>query len=112
MDHKAGFAVSIAMVDAQDVRAFAGDFVGTFMLVTTVGFNVLNPSALGVSIACTVVVMIYAFAHVSGAHLNPGVTLSLAIRTICCAVGCRPLKREGGCGSRTCVAIQRDCLHP
>jgi len=57
------------------------EFVGTFLLVFTVGCNVLthNPAWAGVSIACVLMVAIYALGGVSGANFNPAVSVSLAI---------------------------------
>mmetsp|Transcript_2808 Transcript_2808/g.6571 ORF Transcript_2808/g.6571 Transcript_2808/m.6571 type:complete len:456 (-) Transcript_2808:73-1440(-) len=55
--------------------------VGTFILVLTVGCNVLsrNPVWGGVSIASALMVMVYALGGVSGAHLNPAVSLALGL---------------------------------
>jgi aquaporin Z len=59
----------------------AAEFVGTFLLVFTVGCNVLSKNATwgGVSIACSLMVAIYALGSVSGANFNPAVSLSLGI---------------------------------
>jgi len=60
---------------------YVGEFVGTYMLVLTVGCNVLTGSPVwGVtSIACTLMVMIYALGNVSGANFNPAVSLALLL---------------------------------
>jgi len=57
------------------------EFVGTFLLVFTVGCNVLTENAVwgAVSIACVLMVSIYALGGASGGHLNPAVTASLAL---------------------------------
>jgi len=57
------------------------EFLGTFLLVLTVGCNVLSNNGTwgAVSIACVLMVAIYCFANVSGAHLNPAVTLTLML---------------------------------
>jgi len=59
----------------------ASEFLGTFLLVFTVGCNVLssNPNWGGLSIACVLMVSIYALGSVSGAHFNPAVSLALAL---------------------------------
>lgn len=55
------------------------EFVGTFLLVLTVGCNVLSGNAVwaGVSIACVLMVAIYAFGPVSGGNFNPAVSLAI-----------------------------------
>mmetsp|Transcript_19877 Transcript_19877/g.32215 ORF Transcript_19877/g.32215 Transcript_19877/m.32215 type:complete len:915 (+) Transcript_19877:84-2828(+) len=57
------------------------EFVGTFLLVFTIGCNVLSktPVWAGVSIASVLMVMIYAFGGVSGANFNPAVSLTQLI---------------------------------
>lgn len=54
------------------------EFIGTFMLVLTVGLNVLgNSPAAAFSIAAALMSMIYALGDVSGANFNPAVTLAI-----------------------------------
>jgi aquaporin Z len=57
------------------------EFLGTYVLVATVGFNVLQapPAAAALSIGASLMVMIYALAGVSGANFNPAVTTALAL---------------------------------
>jgi len=56
------------------------EFVGTFFLVLTVFLNVSGKSpAGGLSIAASLMCMIYALGGVSGANFNPAVTLTLLI---------------------------------
>jgi len=56
------------------------EFLGTFMLVLTVGLNVLGHSPAGAfSIAASLMCMIYALGDVSGAHFNPAVTLAILV---------------------------------
>ena len=57
------------------------EFVGTFMLVLTVGLHDLGKSKVGAfSIAASLMCMIYALGDVSGAHFNPAVTLAITLR--------------------------------
>lgn len=55
------------------------EFVGTYLLVFTVGCNVLckTPVWAPVSIACVLMVSIYSLGNISGANFNPAVTLSI-----------------------------------
>jgi len=57
------------------------EFIGTYMLVLTVGCNVLTGSPVwGVtSIACTLMVCIYALGGISGANFNPAVSVALGV---------------------------------
>mmetsp|Transcript_126885 Transcript_126885/g.237176 ORF Transcript_126885/g.237176 Transcript_126885/m.237176 type:complete len:497 (-) Transcript_126885:135-1625(-) len=57
------------------------EFLGTFMLVLTVGLNVLGKSPAGAfSIAASLMCMIYALGDVSGGHFNPAVTLAIFVK--------------------------------
>jgi len=60
---------------------YIAEFVGTFMLVFTIGCNVLSGQPVwgGVSIACVLTVMIYALGKSSGANFNPAVSVALGI---------------------------------
>jgi len=60
---------------------YIAEFVGTFLLVFTVGCNVIsNASAfVGVSIAAVLMVSIYALGGVSGANFNPAVSVALGM---------------------------------
>lgn len=54
------------------------EFIGTFVLVLTVGMNVLVASkAAAFSIAASLMCMIYAVGDVSGANFNPAVTTAI-----------------------------------
>jgi aquaporin Z len=60
----------------------AAEFIGTFMLVLTVGFNVATGTAAAwavTSIASSLMVSIYALGGVSGANFNPAVSLTLGL---------------------------------
>jgi len=57
------------------------EFLGTYILVLTVGLNVLGGSPAGAfSIAASLMCMIFALGTVSGAHFNPAVTLAIIMR--------------------------------
>jgi aquaporin Z len=57
------------------------EFLGTFLLVFTVGCNVLagNSTWAVTSIASVLMVSIYAMGSVSGAHFNPAVTTAITL---------------------------------
>eukprot|EP00747_Dinoflagellata_sp_TGD_P126008 gnl/TRDRNA2_/TRDRNA2_174230_c4_seq55.p1 gnl/TRDRNA2_/TRDRNA2_174230_c4~~gnl/TRDRNA2_/TRDRNA2_174230_c4_seq55.p1 ORF type:complete len:477 (-),score=92.77 gnl/TRDRNA2_/TRDRNA2_174230_c4_seq55:49-1401(-) len=63
------------------VEKYVAEFVGTFLLVFTVGCNVLSGSPVWAvtSIACVLMVSIYALGGVSGANFNPAVSLTLGL---------------------------------
>lgn len=60
---------------------YTAEFVGTFLLVLTVGCNVLSGNAVwgGVSIASVLMVSIFALGNISGANFNPAVSVALAL---------------------------------
>merc|ERR1719265_1221813 len=60
---------------------YVAEFVGTYLLVFTVGCNVLSGSPVwaATSIACVLMVSIYALGGVSGANFNPAVSLTLGL---------------------------------
>jgi aquaporin Z len=84
------YAAHSASPDYQPKEAimtkYVAEFIGTFFLVLTVGCTVI-PGAAGViaplAIGGVLMVMVYATGHISGAHLNPAVTLSIVIRGRC-----------------------------
>merc|ERR1719263_1681136 len=62
------------------VQQSLSEFLGTYFLVLTVGLNVLGSSpAPALSIAASLMVMIYALGSSSGAHFNPAVTVALTL---------------------------------
>lgn len=69
------------MAEESGIARYLSEFVGTFLLVFTVGCNVLGGDAVWAvtSIACVLMVSIYALAASSGANFNPAVSLALGL---------------------------------
>ena len=64
--------------EKSQITELVSEFLGTYMLVLTVGLNVLGKSkAAAFSIAAGLTSMIYATGDVSGAHFNPAVTVAI-----------------------------------
>lgn len=63
---------------------YLAEFLGTFVLVFVIGCNQLSVQS-GIStfavtsIACALMVMVYSFSRICGAHFNPAVTLAVAL---------------------------------
>src|SRR5262249_30072719 len=63
------------------MKKYLVEFIGTFFLVFAIGMagGDLAPLAIG----ATLMVMVFAGGHVSGAHYNPAVTLAVWLRGKC-----------------------------
>ncbi|HUR20754.1 MAG TPA: aquaporin [Vicinamibacterales bacterium] len=65
------------------MNRYLTEFVGTFFLVLTIGCTVFS-GAPGVipplAIGAVLMVMVYAGAHISGAHYNPAITIAVYVR--------------------------------
>ena len=61
------------------------EFIGTFFLSLTISVSVINYEYeyMPFAIASTLMVVIYAGGHISGAHYNPAVTISVYLRGSC-----------------------------
>jgi aquaporin Z len=66
------------------MKKYIVEFIGTFFLVFTIGTAVRSGSPLApLAIGASLMVMIFAGGHVSGAHFNPAVTLAVFLRGKC-----------------------------
>jgi len=92
------------------ISKLLSEFLGTYMLVLTVGLNVLGGSqAAAFSIAAALMSMIFALGTVSGAHFNPAVTVAIICRGKCdVSVGVQYIVTQilaGVCAAYTYAAI-------
>lgn len=63
------------------MHKYLTEFIGTFFLVLTIGFSVTAGSTFApLAIGLSLMVMVYAGGHVSGAHYNPAVSLAAMMR--------------------------------
>jgi len=63
------------------MKKYLVEFIGTFILVLTVGFAVRNGSVLApLAIGSALMIAVFAGGHVSGGHYNPAVSLGVLIR--------------------------------
>jgi aquaporin Z len=62
------------------MKKYITEFIGTFFLVLSVGMASTMGAMAPVAIGATLMVMIFAGGHISGAHYNPAVTLAVFIR--------------------------------
>lgn len=69
------------MAETSTFSRLIAEFVGTYLLVFTVGCNVATGSPLWAvtSIACVLMVMVYALGGVSGGNFNPAVSIALGL---------------------------------
>merc|ERR1719263_2274232 len=66
------------MAEEKAYARYTAEFLGTFLLTFAVGCNTLTNAYVwgATSNACTLMVLIYAFGDVSGAHFNPAVSIA------------------------------------
>lgn len=65
------------------MAALIVEFIGTFVLVFTVGMTVIDPGAgalAPLAIGASLMVVVYAGGHISGAHYNPAISLAVLLR--------------------------------
>jgi aquaporin Z len=94
---------------------YTAEFIGVYFLVLTIGCNVHTASiGAALSVGMMLAVMIFSLASVSGGHLNPAVTLAIAIRG-----GSEPMDAAiymavqfaaATCGAMTYAAMEGDAF--
>ena len=91
------------------MNKYLTEFIGTFFLVATIGFTVIQPGGAGdlapLAIGSVLMVMIFAGGHVSGAHYNPAVTLAVFMRGKCPASDVVPYMLAQVIGASAAAAI-------
>ncbi len=90
------------------MNKYITEFVGTFFLVLTIGCTVIGTGATPLApfaIGSALMVMVFAGAHISGAHYNPAVTLAVWMRGRCDAKDVLPymLSQIAGAGGAAMV---------
>ena len=74
------------MTETSTSSKLIAEFIGTFFLALTICTAAVHGSAgdyAPFAIAATLMVMIYAAGHISGAHFNPAVTVAVWLRGAC-----------------------------
>ena len=74
------------MTESSTSSKLIAEFIGTFFLALTICTAAVHGSAgdyAPFAIAATLMVMIYAVGHISGAHFNPAVTVAVWLRGAC-----------------------------
>ena len=74
------------MAETSTSSKLIAEFIGTFFLALTICTAAVHGSAgdyAPFAIAATLMVMIYAVGHISGAHFNPAVTVAVWLRGAC-----------------------------
>jgi len=74
------------MTETSTSSKLIAEFIGTFFLALTICTAAVHGSAgdyAPFAIAATLMVMIYAVGHISGAHFNPAVTVAVWLRGAC-----------------------------
>ncbi len=67
------------------MKKYIVEFIGTFFLVLTIGCAIIGGvgNLAPIAIGFTLMVMVYAGGHISGAHYNPAVTIAICLRGAC-----------------------------
>jgi aquaporin Z len=78
---EAPISAAPASVRGAAARKYVTEFIGTFFLTFAVGVAALTGSVfVPLAAGGTLMVMIYAGGHISGAHYNPAVTMAALVR--------------------------------
>src|SRR6476660_9711638 len=97
------------------MQKYIVEFIGTFFLVLTIGLTSIAPGAgvmAPLAIGATLMVMVYAGGHISGAHYNPAVTLAVWLRGRCAIKDVAPYMVSQIIGAALAAVTVRYLLGP
>jgi aquaporin Z len=93
------------------MKNYLVEFIGTMFLVLVIGLTVIDGAgALApLAIGSTLMVMVYAGGHISGAHYNPAVTLAVWLRGKCPAKDVAPYMISQALGAVVAALLVSFC---
>src|SRR6185312_12520902 len=73
--------IAVESEGGEQMRKYVTEFIGTLILVFTIGCSVLSKQALApIAIGAALMAAVYAGGHISGGHYNPAVSLAALVR--------------------------------
>ncbi len=93
------------------MKNYLVEFIGTLFLVLVIGLTVIDGvgTLAPIAIGATLMVMVYAGGHISGAHYNPAVTLAVWLRGKCPAKEVAPYMVSQALGAIVAALVVGFC---